>query len=417
MVSLGGRATVDTGLLGTIHFRTSTIFSGTTIRLAGAELIRGGQSERVAVNVDVALQPGPSPDFDGDGVVGFADFVQFADKFGSTQGNEKYEERFDLDGDGSVGTSDFLELSAQFGKKVPTPLPADGIMLVALYNATDGDYWADNTNWLDNNDLSAWHGVTVVNGRVTELDLENNYLRGAFPSELGKLENLTVLNLSNNALIGPIPPELGKLQKLTVLGLENNALSGPIPPELGDLDSLSILKLHDNQLIGSIPPELGGLENLMALGLDNNRLSGPIPVELSKLGNLRQLSLYTNELSGPIPPELGNLTNLAVLDLDRNQVSGPIPPELGKLKGLRWLILDSNQLSGPIPPELGNLENLTWLRISDNPSLTGALPQSLTGLTELRELYFDGTGLCAPLDAAFQRWLRGIGETRGSNCP
>ena len=75
-----------------------------------------------------------------------------------------------------------------------------------------------------------------------------------------------------------------------------------------------------------------------------------------------------------------------------------------------------NQLTGEIPTELGNLTNLTELNIGQN-NLSGALPQSLTGLTKLEKFFFGGEGgLCAPLDAAFQAWLQGIAEISGSNC-
>ena len=39
--------------------------------------------------------------------------------------------------------------------------------LVALYNATDGENWANNENWLSEEPLDDWHGVTVSDGRVT----------------------------------------------------------------------------------------------------------------------------------------------------------------------------------------------------------------------------------------------------------
>ena len=87
--ALGGQATVNTGLVGTIRFRTTAAFSGTNIRLVRGELGRGGQFERVTLNVRVSLQLGPvapTPDFDGDGVVGFADFVQLVNVFGSQAG-------------------------------------------------------------------------------------------------------------------------------------------------------------------------------------------------------------------------------------------------------------------------------------------------------------------------------------------
>ena len=57
----------------------------------------------------------PSPDFDGDGAVGFSDFLRFAAKFGLIQGDPGYDARFDLDGDGTVGFSDFVVFAGSFG--------------------------------------------------------------------------------------------------------------------------------------------------------------------------------------------------------------------------------------------------------------------------------------------------------------
>ena len=81
VASMGGRAAATAGLVGTVRFRTSATFTGTTIRFVEATLGRGGQQETVMPNINIELQPvpaGPSPDFDGDGTVGFSDFVQFA---------------------------------------------------------------------------------------------------------------------------------------------------------------------------------------------------------------------------------------------------------------------------------------------------------------------------------------------------
>ena len=55
-------------------------------------------------------------DFDGDGTVGFTDFLQFAAQFGLSQGAEGYDARFDLDGNGAIGFSDFLLFAGAFGK-------------------------------------------------------------------------------------------------------------------------------------------------------------------------------------------------------------------------------------------------------------------------------------------------------------
>ena len=107
--------------------------------------------------------------------------------------------------------------------------------LIAIYNATDGDNWANNDSWLSDAPIGEWEGVTTDdNGRVTELSLLQNQLSGKIPPELGKLSNLTELFLSANELSGKIPPELGKLANLTALFLQDNDLSGCVPSGLED---------------------------------------------------------------------------------------------------------------------------------------------------------------------------------------
>ena len=80
---------------------------------------------------------------------------------------------------------------------------ADRAALVALYNATGGVNWTNNTNWLSNEALSEWHRVeTDEDGRVTALRLVANELSGEIPAELENLANLQVLSLSINTLSG-----------------------------------------------------------------------------------------------------------------------------------------------------------------------------------------------------------------------
>ena len=111
--------------------------------------------------------------------------------------------------------------------------------LKALYAATDGDNWTNNSGWdttLANPtaaELGGFFGVDVTSSQlVTRIRMRNNNLRGAIPAELGNLSNLSWLGLADNALSGPIPPELGNLSNVYYLSLSNNVLSGTIPPEL-----------------------------------------------------------------------------------------------------------------------------------------------------------------------------------------
>ena len=540
IASLGGTATSNSGLIGTMRFRTTDAFSFTRIRLVRAELSRGGQFESVPLSLSVALQVFmvPSPDFDESGIVDFRDFVVLAGAFGSSRDEDKYEDRLDLDSDGSIGFSDFLEFASHFGQEVLPPsrliLPVcdrtaqmrDAIVS-AIPVSTCGDVTEVHLAAIDSlgvvgTSLSAlqaddFSGLTVL----TKLNLSNNHLT-TIPSQLFNLSNLTYLNLGNNELSGEIPDEMSNLTNLTELYLNDNAsltgalpqnlteltklekllfqdtglcaplnavfqtwlqgiteisgsncgspgtyeksllvalynatdgdnwtnktnwlsdndlstwhgvsvsngwvtsldlrgnnLTGTIPAELGNLSNLTHLRLYNNDLSGRIPIELGNLLNLTDLDLSYNELGGTIPAELGSLSNLIELELQGNNLSGAIPPQLGDLTNFTSLRLGSNELSGAIPVELDNLTQLNRLELQDNNLSGAIPVELGNLTKLEHLYFENNSSLTGALPQSLTGLTKLERFFFQGTGLCAPLDAAFQTWLQSIAETNGSNC-
>ena len=251
-----------------------------------------------------------------------------------------------------------------------TNTSTDRAALVALYNAAGGANWLNNTNWLSDEPLSKWYGVTTdSSGRVTWLDLPSNGLSGEIPAELGGLSNLTYLDLFRNQL------------------------TGAVPSELSSLSNLEGLHISENQLTGAIPSGLGGLFNLEGLFLDSNQLSGEIPAEL------------------------GDLSNLVDLFLAGNQLTGTIPPELGRLSNLEQLILAGNDLSGEIPAELGRLSTLKSLYLNDNSGLSGPLPGSFTSLTPLNFLDLSGTGLCAPTDASFQAWLENIATRLGVvNC-
>lgn len=287
-------------------------------------------------------------------------------------------------------------VSAEAMVRVESRSDANLAALVALYGATDGESWTNNTNWLSGRPLGDWHGVTVDGeGRVVELALIANNLRGRIPGELAGMNALRLLDLSFNWLEGPIPSDLGSVVTLEVLRLDSNQLDGPIPAELGSLLRLTRLGLFENRLTGTIPPELGSLRRLTQLDLLGNRLEGTIPRELGGLSNLVTLRISQNRLTGRIPPALGNLPKVEVIWMDDNLLEGEIPPELGKLSSVRFLYLGYNNLSGSIPPELGNLRSLTDLGL-DGLGLTGPIPPelgdlpSLTGELNLRENELSG---------------------------
>ncbi|MBW3671576.1 MAG: Ig-like domain-containing protein, partial [Acidobacteria bacterium] len=154
---------------------------------------------------------------------------------------------------------------------------AERSALLALYNATSGGGWTNNTNWGDPVGTEcSWFGVGCDAGGTT----------------------ITSLSLSSNGLDGTLPVELGDLTSLVQLWLDHNSIDGSIPSTLGNLSMLQSLNFSSNDLQGSIPPELGGLSQLMELGLEQNALGGAIPPELAVL-KLDWLAIRYNALNAP----------------------------------------------------------------------------------------------------------------------
>ena len=301
----------------------------------------------------------------------------------------------------------FIVVSIIFSGVVMGGIPAqERAALIALYNATNGDIWVDQSGWktapLDADGFAMpgtegnWFGVFVLTtptvDQVVKIFLPSNNLNGTIPATMGKLERLQVINLENNRLLGSIPSEIASLGYLEVLNLRHNNLVGSIPQGLGNLGNLQYLDLGENKLIGSIPPELGNLGNLEYLALPTNMLEGSIPASLGNLSQLQHLDLQDNQLGGGIPYQLGNLSKLQVMNLSNNPLGGSIPSQLGNLANLTNLLLYADKLNGAIPPELGKLGNLNMLYLNQN-NLSGSIPSQLGNLSNLETFWLNNNQL------------------------
>ena len=300
------------------------------------------------------------------------------------------------------------------------PASPDRAALVALYNATNGADWTDKTNWLSDQPLSAWDGVsTDENGRVTALYLNNNGLSGAIPAQLASLTELEGLYLSGNTLRGCLPDVLRNVARNDLNGLslplcsalaaEKAALmtlhdatdgvnwtnktnwgSGDKP--VGEWHgvttdangSVTALELRSNGLNGTIPAQLGDLSKLTTLYLGGNTLRGCLPDALH--------AVATNDLSGLGLPRCAAAERAALMALYNatngvnwtNKTSWDSEQPVSAWHGVTTdangrvtaLDLRSNGLSGRIPAQLGDLSKLTTLYLGGN-TLRGCLPDGL----------------------------------------
>lgn len=95
------------------------------------------------------------PDFDDDGTVGTSDFLIFTRVFGSSQGDGRYEVRYDLDADGKIGLSDFFIFIQHFGKQVPSDGDDGGgsstnprMVRLIYFLPNDRPYRAEVVQWM-----------------------------------------------------------------------------------------------------------------------------------------------------------------------------------------------------------------------------------------------------------------------------
>ena len=152
----------------------------------------------------------------------------------------------------------------------------DRAALVEIYNATGGANWRATTNWLSEEALSEWHGVTTdENGRVSVLNLSWNRLSGTIPAELGDLTELRDLRLGAEDSSGTIPgnPPFLRNESREVFG---NDLSGAIPDAMQRLVNLQTLVLSRNSaLAGVLPDWLRNLSSLSDLNAHHTGLCAP----------------------------------------------------------------------------------------------------------------------------------------------
>ena len=313
--------------------------------------------------------------------------------------------------------------------------PIEKSQLEAFYHQTGGDYWYDNTGWLDEKTPHCqWFGLTCNDdGLLVEIDLKRNNLTGTDALYLKlfndftssglvwtQLRKVKVLDLSDNNLSGNVDAYyIRDLLSLEHIDISNNLFDGyaemQFPPStmyanfshnnfIGvsfkrfnpAYETLKVVDLGNNkfsqdaaEVFLNIPP------NLDDLILSNNAIVGNLPNPFP-CKNIRRFAIANNFLSGSLPDFPGSTPRLQELDLSNQKqlegggLTGAIPIDMFKLSDLTTLDLARNSLTGPIPSSIGNLVKLEVLNLSSN-ALDQMIPSELgrLGMCSLNMLQFN----------------------------
>ena len=345
----------SSGFLARAEFETVADVSGREFAI-GIESVTLAESsasqDELTTTREISFNATPSPDFDGDGTVGFSDFIAFASKFGTQRGDAAFDARFDLNGDGETGFSDFIAFASQFGTTVGPPPPPPA---VAIPDANLRAVIADSLGKSDNApitraDMATLTGFDASNKGIRNLTgLEHAINLGWLELDQAEVDGKWV----NSNDISDLSP-LSNLTTLTVLYLGDNNISDI--SALSNLTNMTHLSLYRNHI--SDISSLSNLTNLTTMGLDGNNISDISP--LSNLTNLKRMGLDGNNISDI--SALSNLVNLESLSLWHNSISDVTA--LSKLTNMKHLYLGRNSISDI--SVLSNLTNMNWLYLWHN---------------------------------------------------
>jgi len=322
---------------------------------------------------------------------------------------------------------------------------ADSLILVEIYNATDGPNWTNSWNlnspfvvWdASGNPQFNWFGVTGWGCSVESLELPNNNLSGALPASAANLgagvaTQSVFVDISENKLdfesaqpfIGTFDPFFYDNQAKINAFIDTTRNEGENitlrvstwdvgdntyqwykdgTPLMGETDSLL-------QLDSLLPSDAGlyfaQVENAIATDLTLQRRDILLNVMpwTSPSDSMFLVDLY-NATGGPttwVTPwgltdpvatwpgltfESGYLTEI---DLSSNGLTGQLPDgflsdTIPLLDSLRYLSLFDNQLSGPLPESYGGITTLEYLDLGKN-QFVGPVPASYGNLVRLNTL-------------------------------
>ena len=82
------------------------------------------------------------------------------------------------------------------------PAVHDLLVLMELYNSTDGANWKGNPNWGSTKPFEEWDALTTVNGdneRIRLLALDDKNLVGTIPASLGNLDEMGIWTLASTS--------------------------------------------------------------------------------------------------------------------------------------------------------------------------------------------------------------------------
>lgn len=195
-------------------------------------------------------------------------------------------------------------------------LERDSLSLIAIYNALNG---ANSTldDW-SNLPINQWSQVSIVNSRVTELEVSSSGLEGTIPNDITDIQSLQRANFANNNLTG-LPDLTGHLPNMTSFDMTGNQLTfEDMEPNVGveslDFTNQQLLGVAKNEIVPvgsdySLQLSVGGTANTYSwirtnsFGTDNLGQQDSSKYAISGI-TYETMGTYVLEVSSSLVPDI-----------------------------------------------------------------------------------------------------------------
>jgi len=308
--------------------------------------------------------------------------------------------------------------------------------LVALYNATDGPNWNNNTNWNTAEPVATWDRVDIEDGHIVRLPLNYNNLTGYLPNDLQNLVSLKYLGIFGNNISGTIP-DLTSIATLNQFSISNNNFHfadfeneftsylayndtpdgyfNHVPMKKTDDEIIYDLVVGDDYTLTMSTVNGTGVtyqwykndelivgETSLTYTITNAqetdaanytcKASSPIVTDLI-------IERETIHIYGTMSAEDKNALIMLYYATDGTNwtnntnwnTTAPVYEWFGvEIEGNRVIEINlaNNNLVGVLPTQIGDLDTLKVLHLNSN-QISGSIPNEVGNLTDLRNINFD----------------------------
>ena len=243
-----------------------------------------------------------------------------------------------------------------------TPVGSDRDILVALYEATGGENWVNNTNWCTEAPLNEWYGIeATADGKVTDIDLRNNGLIGTM--DLKGLLSLTGFVCDENQITSINLSGCYNLRHVSCY--ENPDLTSV---DVSDCYALTQVWCIDNEQLTKLNVSRG--ISIEYINCYNNQIT---KLDVSNLKNLKTLICAENQIS---LLNVSQASELLSINCQQNKLTSL---DVSDLKNLTDIWCDNNEISSLNVSGCANLSRI----LCENNQLTELETKGLTSLKEL----------------------------------